>query len=238
MKNFAAAGAVLCLAVAAWGQGDWHGGRPGKGNRQQQAQQQQEAQQQAQGQGQAQGQVAKGGAASASTGPQQNTQESVYQDVRQTAPALAPPPFHTSPCVKGWGAAGQTGWAGLGIGGGKVDAGCDIRETAEELRNAGSLLAFCKLMVTEPSARKAGVALEDCMTVKQPEGQPPAAMPPAPVESTPQIIVPAPQVTINIPQPLVTEPGVPLSAIRTTTTTPTPRRHPARKAKPCPTLEK
>jgi hypothetical protein len=153
--------------------------------------------------------MAAGGASNATntatTGNEANQQSSVtsYQDTRQTAPAVSPQQFHTSPCIKSWGGAAQTGWAGLGLGGGKVDKGCDIRETAEQFRNAGSMLAFCKLMIQEPSAQKAHVTMEDCMAVPLAPVtvQAPPQAAPATVEP-PQIIVPAPQVTINMPPPL------------------------------------
>jgi hypothetical protein len=169
--------------------------------------------------GQQQGQQATGGSAtstsaggaggSATTGDssanstQGNQQSTTYQDQRQVAPAIVGPQFHTSPCVKGWGAAGQSGWAGLGISGGKVDRGCDIRETAEQFRNAGSMVAFCKMLIMEPNARKAGVTFEECMAVPQAKAAAlPAMVMPAPTPEPPPertVVVPAPQVTINLP---------------------------------------
>jgi hypothetical protein len=140
-----------------------------------------------------------GGTSSASNAGEQNSQVSNYQDTRQTATAYAPPAFHTSPCIKAWGAGAQAPVAGLSLGGGKVDKGCDIRETAAEFASQGSLLAYCKVMITEPSAKKAGVTLEDCMAVKTaPALPPPQAAELAPAV-LPQIVVPPPQLTVNLP---------------------------------------
>lgn len=182
-------------------------------------------------QGQQQGQTQSGVNTSTNTNgaiarsSEANSQVSNYEDTRQVAPAIVAPQFHTSPCVKGWGGAAQTGWAGLSIGAGKVDKGCDIRETAEQFRNAGSMTAFCKLMVQEPSAKKAGVTMADCMAVPAP--LPPAAVQ-AVIQPTPQIIVPAPQVTVNVPAPVVSQVASPLP----------PVKHVHHAVKPCPTLEK
>jgi len=181
---------------------------------------------------------ATGGTSSASSTAGANVQGGNISDntniPRQTASAYAPPAFHTSPCVKAWGAGAQAPVAGLSIGGGKIDKGCDIRETAEEFRNAGALTAFCKTLVTEPSAIKAGVTFADCImevseTVKP--VQAPVAIPvPQVAPPVPQIIVPPAQVTVNIPPwPIAPEPPA------------APQCKPAikhRKAHPCPTLEK
>jgi hypothetical protein len=157
-----------------------------------------------------------GGTASASNAGEQNSQVSNYQDTRQTATAYAPPAFHTSPCVKAWGAGAQAPVAGLSLGGGKVDKGCDIRETAAEFASQGSVLAYCKVMITEPSAKKAGVTLEDCMAVKAEPTLPPP--PPAAPSSAvlPQIVVPPPQLTVNLPpwpEPAVAPPPAAPAAV-------------------------
>jgi hypothetical protein len=171
---------------------------------------------------------------SATNGPQSNAQSTVENTniPRQTFSAIAPPPFHTAPCIKGWGGAAQTGWAGLSLGAGKVDQGCDIRETAEEFRNAGSLVAFCKMLVTEPSAKKAGVSFADCMTIPAPVIVQPK---PEPVlQAPPQIIVPPAQVTVNLPPPALATPAL-------TPPPPAPVKHRSTKPtvdKNCPTLEK
>ena len=65
--------------------------------------------------------------------------------------------------------------------------------------------------MTEPSAKKAGVTFDDCMTISDgQEGKSapvPASAPVAPVTpitpavNPPQIIIPPPAVTINLPAP-------------------------------------
>lgn len=138
---------------------------------------------------------ASGGDASASGGQSsavvgQTSSTSYNESIpRQTATAIAPPPFHTSPCIKGWGGAAQAPIAGLSLGGGKVDKGCDIRETAEQFRNAGSMVSFCKLMITEPSSIKAGITMDDCMSTTLPSITKP---PTAEIESEPS----APEIVI------------------------------------------
>jgi hypothetical protein len=123
--------------------------------------------------------------------------------------------------------------AGISLGGGKVDKGCDIRETAEEFRNAGSLTAFCKLMITEPSAIKAEVTFADCIMEVGVAQEPTPAVAPAPAAPVlPQVIVPAPQVTINLPpQPI---PASPLPFVAE----PLVKKHVHKKQQDCPTVEK
>jgi hypothetical protein len=161
------------------------------------------------------GEGGQGGSASSSNGPQQNSQSSsytsTYQQVHQVAPAIAPTPFHSAPCIKGWGAAGQSGWAGLSIGGGKVDKNCRAIETAESFAAKGKMLAYCKIMVTTQDAKAAGITMDDCMTdakvaVPEPQAEPQPAI-------APQIVVPAPQVTINLPPSAPVAEALPLPTI-------------------------
>jgi hypothetical protein len=122
--------------------------------------------------GQQQGQIAKGGSATstatggsatATTGNEANNQSTSYNDTRQTAEAASGFQFHTSPCIKGWGAGAQSGWAGLSLGAGKIDKGCEARETAAEFYSMGSRRAACKVMVALDASVKAGITLDDCM---------------------------------------------------------------------------
>lgn len=169
----------------------------------------------------AQGGSATGGTSSAqggsaSNGAQQNSQSTSYNDQIQVAPAIAPPAFHTSPCIKAGGAALQSGYGGGGLSWGKVEKGCDIRETAAEYENHGSDIAFCKMMITEPSSKKAKVSFDDCMATR-PKLVAQAPLQPVIQESQPPVVVvPPPQVTINLPPaalppaplPVVTPPVV------------------------------
>jgi hypothetical protein len=52
---------------------------------------------------------------------------------------------------------------GTSLSGGKIDEGCDIRETARSYALLGSRLAACKLLLTNKRSQKAGVTLDDCM---------------------------------------------------------------------------
>jgi len=145
---------------------------------------------------------ATGGSASAgATSDEANAQTTNYSTniPRQTATAIAPPPFHTSPCIKGWGGAAQAPVAGLSLGGGKVDKGCDIRETAEQFRNAGSMVAFCKLMITEPSSVKAGITMDDCMLSQVPTPSPTVELEP----QSPPIVI---QEAVSLPMEVLAPP--------------------------------
>jgi hypothetical protein len=111
--------------------------------------------------------TATGGASTAentaTTGNEANSQSTTYQDQQQTATATGSIVFHTNPCTKGGGLGTQGGNFGVSLGWGKVDKGCDIRETASEFFNMGSRRAACKVLLTEPSALKAGITMDDCM---------------------------------------------------------------------------
>lgn len=86
---------------------------------------------------------------------------------------------------------------GGSVGGSKIDAGCDARETARAYALLGSRLAACKVMVAQKKSKKAGVTLEDCIQSEVVEA--PVAVV-APVVPTPAPV----QVTVNTPQPQVT----------------------------------
>ena len=76
--------------------------------------------------------------------------------------ANAPMVLPSAPCIKGYSGAAQTMAFGASFGAGKIDEGCDIRETARAFSGI-SKLAQCKLLVNEKQAKKAGITLEDCM---------------------------------------------------------------------------
>lgn len=156
---------------------------------------------QKQNQSQGQNQTATGG--NASNGDQSNAQNtsysSNYTEVRQTATALASVPFATGPCTKGYGGAAQTGILGASFGGSKVDDGCDDRALAQSFLAGGSRTAYCKVLVSNKKARKAGVTLADCLKDERAI----LAAPVIPPQSLPRVIVvPAPVVTVNVPQPV------------------------------------
>jgi hypothetical protein len=119
-----------------------------------------------------QSQTANGGSASstsnssASNGPQSNAQSTSFQDVRQTASAIAPETFPTVPCFKSYSGAGQAAGFGFSLGGGKIDKGCEAREDARLLAAIGSKVAACKVILALPEVAKSGVTLEECISGK------------------------------------------------------------------------
>jgi hypothetical protein len=123
---------------------------------------QQQGQRQSQSQGQTQ--TATGGSANATNngnGSNNNTTNVAAPKipVASAAPVSLLP---SAPCVKSYGGGAQTGPFGMSFGGGKIDEGCDIRETARAFSGI-SKLAQCKLLVNEKESKKAGVTLADCM---------------------------------------------------------------------------
>ncbi len=119
-----------------------------------------------------QSQTAQGGSASstsnssASNGPQSNAQSTSFQDVRQTASAIAPETFPTVPCFKAYSGAGQAAGFGFSLGGGKIDKGCEAREDARLLAAIGSKVAACKVILSLPEVANSGVTLEECVGSK------------------------------------------------------------------------
>jgi hypothetical protein len=121
------------------------------------------------------------------------------------ATALAPETLPTSPCYKTYSGAGQAQSFGFSFGGGKVDKGCDDRETARLFAVAGNRIAFAKVMCDTPAAKRAHLTLEEC-----------AASLPAPV-AVPIVQAPAPapvpNIIVNVPAPVViTEPAMPVAS--------------------------
>jgi hypothetical protein len=107
----------------------------------------------------------------------------------------------TAPCVIGYGAGGQAVLGGFSFSGGKVDKNCAILETARSFANFGSDIAYCKTMLTDRFAIKAGVTMQDCLaTRKTVVIQQPASI--VPVQEPPQII-------LNVPAPVVQAPPIP-----------------------------
>ena len=128
-----------------------------------------------------------------------NTTNNVAAAGNPANTAYAPTALPTVPCFKGMGMGAQVAQAGISWGSGKIDKNCQSLETARSFALHGSDRAYCKVMATTDAAKKAGVTFEDCMEVRQePQPVPPPTMDQAKVEP-PQIIVPAPQVTINLP---------------------------------------
>jgi hypothetical protein len=102
--------------------------------------------------------------------------------------------------VVGFGGGVQTMAVGGSFSAGKIDKNCAILETARSFASMNARLAYCKTMLIDKYAKKAGITLEDCMKV------PVAALAPAPVPqpAPPQVIIvpqPAP-VALPTPQPV------------------------------------
>lgn len=101
----------------------------------------------------------------------------------ETAVGIAPPP--TVPCAIGFGLGAQTMAFGISGSGAKVDKNCAILETARSFASMNARLAYCKTMLINKYAKKAGITLEDCMFVPTP------------------VLIPQPTVVVPQPQPLV-----------------------------------
>jgi hypothetical protein len=113
-----------------------------------------------------------------------------------------------------------------------VDENCAKLEVARSFAIHGSNLAYCKVMVTTKYAKAAGISVDDCMQIAEPPESPVSTPVPA---VAPEIIVPAPSVTVNIPPivipaPVVQAPPAPVLA--------KPVHKAAHKPKGCPTGEK
>ena len=139
-----------------------------------------------QGQGQAQGQKqgqsqtstssATGGSAEQSqtasaanngNGSNDTSLNQSYQAAKiPVATAYAPTSIPTVPCFKGYGAGVQAPNLGISADGGKIDEGCNTRETARAYMLMGARKAACKVMVYSKQNTKLGanaVTMEDCM---------------------------------------------------------------------------
>jgi len=129
--------------------------------------------------------------------------------------AYAPTALPTVPCFKAYSGGGQAANFGFSMGGGKIDPNCAILETARSFGISGARLAYCKTMVTNKYAKKAGVTVEDCMqksetnaaaeTFRHTDVQPaPPVVVVVPREATPAI----PIATL----PLLTPPAAPITS--------------------------
>lgn len=129
----------------------------------------------------------------------------------QTPSAMAPPILPTVPCFKGYSGGASNSAFGVSFGGGKIDENCAELEAARVGLASGNHVAFCKVYLLNKYVRKAGVTMEDCLSIPEPTitvEQGPATVIPEPTPAPAPVItinVPAPVVTI-IPQPVVTPP--------------------------------
>jgi hypothetical protein len=102
-------------------------------------------------------------ATAASTGGNNSNNTNIAAPNLPVTSAYAPSSLPSAPCIKGFGVGVQSPSAGISIGGGKVDTGCDERELARSYALLGSKIAACKILVANERSQKAGVTLEDCM---------------------------------------------------------------------------
>ena len=139
-----------------------------------------------------------------SNGDNSNNSTSVTNVPRSAATAYAPIVPPTTPCFKGYSGGGQGTMFGFSFGGGKIDANCAELEAS---RLAPSLLARCKVYITNKYVKQAGVTLDDCLN--QERQVVPVVSAPI-VQERPIIVTAAPpQITVeapivNVPAPTVT----------------------------------
>lgn len=139
-------------------------------------------------------------AAASNNGDNSNNYNSTYVNPKQVATAIAPDILPTVPCFKGYGAAAQTTAFGLSMGGGKVDKGCEARETARYFTQIGNRTAAAKILCSQDAAKKAGLTLADCL----------AFLPPPTVSLPAPIVQPTPQIVVNVPPAVVTQVAAPV----------------------------
>jgi hypothetical protein len=162
-----------------------------------------------------------------------NSNNSTFNQVRQTSSALAPPQYPSASCFKTYGGAAQGPAFGFSIGGGKIDRDCSARELARSFIGLNNPTAAARVLCETADAKRAHLTLDDCLAIESPATA--QAIPPASI-TQPNIIVPAPQVTVNLPAPIVQAPApavAPAATPAAPTATPKKpiKRHPP---KPCP----
>jgi hypothetical protein len=165
-----------------------------------------------------------GNGGNASNGPQ--SQSSTYNEniPRQTAMAYAPDVFSTANCFKGFSGGASSPVAGISFGAGKIDGDCNLLRIAHEFIVNGNVRAAAKLMCATKAAKNAGLTADDC-----------TAFIPAPIQVTTEakaeppapIIVPSPQVTVNVPPAVVQNVPVTIPQLVSRPVT-------VKKRKPCP----
>ena len=129
----------------------------------------------------------------------QNVNAGVRISEPNQAPAVfasVPPP--SAPCIVGIGGGGSGPLGGLTLGFGKKDKDCAKRELARLLLAAGQRQGAVNALCATEAAR----GIPDCgkLEIVAPEPAERKEVASQPV-SQPQIVVPAPQVTVNVPEP-------------------------------------
>jgi len=188
-------------------------------------------------QGQSQSQSTNSSASVSGVGNNSNNYSNVTNIPQQVESAIAPTILPTVPCFKGYSGAAQTTAFGFSFGAGKIDSGCDARETARSFAGIGNRTAAAKILCNQPASRKAGLTSDECLAIVTPQIAPtPVSAPPAPIV----VSVPAPApITVNVPESqVVIIPGPivpPPPSVVVAAHTPKPVVH--HKGKPCPVLD-
>jgi hypothetical protein len=134
-------------------------------------------------QNQGQSQTTSSGAVAANSG--NNTS---INNPRQTPFAYSPEALPTAPCFKGYSAGASSPFVAGSFGGGKIDKGCEARETARSFALLGNYSAAAKLLCSTEAAKRAGLTTEDCLNVV---AAPAPVAPSVSVVVTPTFVQPA-----------------------------------------------
>jgi hypothetical protein len=120
---------------------------------------------------------------------------SEYNQVRQTPMAYAPDSFPTAPCFKSFSAGASSPFFGAALGGGKIDKGCDSRETARSFALMHNFTAAAKILCSTNAAKRAKLTTEDCLALAVPVpeviGQVPTVAPVVPMSPVSPVPIPA-----------------------------------------------
>ena len=179
---------------------------------------------------------ATGGSATASNNSSGNQTDisSTYNESKiPVNTAYAAAPYPTAQCFKGGGIGGQAGMFGFTANGGRIDENCAILETARSFDAVNERLAACKVKINNKYAKKAGVTLTDCMNVPII-----ASVPIVPLQATPV----TPNITVNLPAPVVNVTPTPVVIDHTPAYVPQPvykapvvkKKKPIGTMRPCP----
>lgn len=116
-----------------------------------------------QSQNQTQSQTATGG--NASNGGQNNSQTTEFNQVHQTASAIAPDAYPTAPCRVSGSGAGSSPFFGVSFSGSKLDTECEKRETARSFALLGERTAALQVLCQTKAAKETKPTV--CATIKQ-----------------------------------------------------------------------
>ena len=118
-------------------------------------------------------------------GNNSNNSSTVYNQVHQTPRAYAPDAIPSAPCVKGFSGGASTPLLGGTFGAGKVDKGCEARETARAFALLNNPTAAAKILCSTDAAKRAHLTMSDCLAMQAPV----AAAVPVPEDPRPTVVV-------------------------------------------------